>query len=370
MPSVCPDCFGDPVLRELVRANAAEDECEFCSASGTGIAASLDHVVEHIECSLAGVYEDAQNVLFYDNEAESGYAGVTWTTGELLQDELGLHLPNDENGLLLDALTENLGEDISWCEANQADLPEHEELRFDWEAFRQHISHGSRFFLLGSPDERRILDRLGQLCVERGLIVTLPEGTRIFRARQQLNTALTSPAELGPPPDEVATQSNRMSPPGISLLYAADDEETALAETAREPGVYALGEFEVLDSIPILDLTLVPPSPSFFDLPARPIRSGLIFLNRLADEISRPIARDDRVHLEYLPTQVVTEYFRRELRPVVKGIRYPSAQHEHGTCIAIFAGAKAIVDGVEGHPIFPERRWIRMVRAWTRPVGP
>ena len=41
-----------------------------------------------------------------------------------------------------------------------------------------------------------------------------------------------------------------------------------------------------------------------------PRRPRILFLWKLSREISRPIARDDRVHIEYLPTQVVTEYLR------------------------------------------------------------
>lgn len=35
-----------------------------------------------------------------------------------------------------------------------------------------------------------------------------------------------------------------------------------------------------------------------------------VILRRISFEISWPIARDDRVHIEYVPTQVVTEYVR------------------------------------------------------------
>src|ERR1700704_2611575 len=56
---------------------------------------------------------------------------------------------------------------------------------------------------------------------------------------------------------------------------------------------------------PPLDLTRVPPVPSFFDPEARQSRSSIVFLTQSAEEISRRIERDDRIHLEYIPTQVV-----------------------------------------------------------------
>jgi hypothetical protein len=88
-----------------------------------------------------------------------------------------------------------------------------------------------------------------------------------------------------------------MSPPGIALFYAAADEATTLDEM-QYSGTYALGEFEILKPAPVLDLTRVPPVPSFFNAEARRVRSSILFMSQFAEEISRPIARDERIHLE------------------------------------------------------------------------
>lgn len=36
----------------------------------------------------------------------------------------------------------------------------------------------------------------------------------------------------------------------------------------------------------------------------------MIFLDRFAHEVSKPVAPDALEHIEYVPTQIVTEYFR------------------------------------------------------------
>ena len=41
-----------------------------------------------------------------------------------------------------------------------------------------------------------------------------------------------SASTLGPPPEESAIQTDRMSPPGIVIDVVANDQNTALAETA------------------------------------------------------------------------------------------------------------------------------------------
>ncbi len=64
-----------------------------------------------------------------------------------------------------------------------------------------------------------MLGTIGRLCSEFGLVEDLPAGSVIFRARES-KRALTV-RELGPPPRDLALQSNRMSPAGIVMFYAS-----------------------------------------------------------------------------------------------------------------------------------------------------
>ena len=53
-----------------------------------------------------------------------------------------------------------------------------------------------------------------------------------------------------------------------------------------------------------------------------------VFLTDLLADLSAPIARDDRVHVEYIPTQVFCEYFRTQASnggEPIHGICYPSS---------------------------------------------
>jgi hypothetical protein len=47
--------------------------------------------------------------------------------------------------------------------------------------------------------------------------------------------------------------------------------------------------------------------PSLYDPDRRHLRPGLIFLRHFGGEISKPFVRDDRIHIEYVSTRVVTE---------------------------------------------------------------
>jgi RES domain len=82
----------------------------------------------------------------------------------------------------------------------------------------------------------------------------MPAGTALFRARQQpKGKKYATPGSLGPPPTDHAIKTNRISPPGVVMTYAAEDRDTALAETADEEGAYAVGEFTNDRELLILD---------------------------------------------------------------------------------------------------------------------
>ena len=205
-----------------------------------------------------------------------------------------------------------------------------------------------------------------------GLIEHIPAGKRLFRARwQECIGQIRSPKNLGPPPRDKATQSNRMSPPGIVVFYGSDHLETALRETAVAPGRFAVGQFETIRPMTLLDLTRVPAVPSLFrsvsdSAEVRP-RKILKFLNHIAEEISKPIARDDREHIEYIPTQIVTEYVRSRLTRKsdrVDGIKYPSSLRHGYSSYVLFATQDNIVSDMERDASDfgdgPEEKWLRL----------
>jgi RES domain len=94
-------------------------------------------------------------------------------------------------------------------------------------------------------------------------------------------------------------------------------------------------------SATVLDLTKVPDVPSIFDLDRSSKRDAIIFLQEFAKEMSKPIDQDDRLHVEYVPTQVVTEYIR--VSPTlqamgVEGVRFDSSRRKSGISLVLFGG--------------------------------
>ena len=318
-----------------------------------------------------------------------GYIGTTWNSYELLEETLEFADHGREEDRLRQELADLLPEQV-WCEKNAYGLNDQEHVYSSWRSFCEVIKYHRRFFFAdyrANPGERdidaplEVLRKLFDYAESYERMVELPSGVQLFRARWQEHSGqYTLPTELGPPPRTKSTQTNRMSPPGIVVFYASEHLDTSLRETAVSPGHFVVGRFEATRPITVLDLTNVPPVPSLFceisdRLEFWP-RSILTFLNHIAEEIAKPIVRDDRVNIEYIPTQVITEYLRLRLTlngRRIDGIRYSSSVHHGNSSYALFA-TQADLEGVlECHvsklSYGREEKWLRLLCHSEHVVG-
>lgn len=381
---VCIGCFAERGLVEFVARNAVSLSCSFCDSVGeTPIAAPIAGVSEHFLQSLFREYDLAVNQLGWVG-SEGGYMGPHWDGFDLATEVLELEFPQANEWALLEAL---FGEyfDQDWCSENAYGLDDLERPRYSWEYFRKVVMHERRYFFMdnqGDPDDAEvfspaeILQTIFEYARNMGLFHEFPVGSRLVRARREsAGERYQSPAELGPPPYAAAKQANRMSPAGIPMFYGCDDDDTALFEVAEGPGYYALGEFETMRPAVLLDLTNIPEVPSLFepvdDFREVDPRRALRFLHHISREISRPVEKDDRVHIEYVPTQVVTEFIRAKVmlgRSRVDGIRYNSSANEGHASYVLFAD-QSNVEGTEALDL-EEDRWLRLVNVRQRWVDP
>jgi len=145
-----------------------------------------------------------------------------------------------------------------------------------------------------------------------------------------------------------------MSPAGISMFYGAREIETALAETVNPTEttdkVARIGVFRVRKPARVVDLGRLPAVPSIFD--PRPEstreRAELGFLHGFRRDLSKRIERDNRIHTEYVPTQVVSEFLRRVFRGhdgrAAEGLAFDSAQAVGGRNIVLFVDNRQCVE--------------------------
>ena len=151
------------------------------------------------------------------------------------------------------------------------------------------------------------------------------------------NERFVRPLDLGPPPEKWASQSRRI-PVRIPMFYGALDKMTAVAEVLAIPGPYAIAEFRTTRTICVLDLTELP-YVSMFDQVLGNLDEWADFMRAFIQDFQRPVSADGQQHYEYVPTQIVTEYFRAGLRATGKidGVKYRSVKNGGGICVVLFA---------------------------------
>ena len=85
-----------------------------------------------------------------------------------------------------------------------------------------------------------------------------------------------------------------------------------------------------------------------FNIEKLNIRHSSIFLRNFVEEVIKPIKKDDKFHLDYVPTQVFAELIHflvpsgQSTR--LDGILYPSAKSETGNNIALFITNEQCID--------------------------
>lgn len=181
-----------------------------------------------------------------------------------------------------------------------------------------------------------MLPLIARLVHDLRLITVLPKDEIFYRVRERACGDLwTLDAEsMGAPPTEQAS-AGRMNPAGISYLYLALEETTAIAEVVRAPQAeIAVAKFQATRNLKVLEFTNLPAEPSIFDDLRRNEREGMIFLEKFVQAISEPVIKDGREHINYVPSQVVSEFFalmfRDQDESTLDGVTYPSSLRAGG----------------------------------------
>jgi hypothetical protein len=354
--SVCPSCIADDALRRFVGGNGPIEHCGFCGGDGPqGI--RLGSLFNYMGARIGTEWVPAIDEFPVDDDEEA------WETGGAAVDDaaellaaLDEPLANEElRAAFVAAFVDH------WISRHALRWPHHQRLSYGWGAFARYVKEEARFLFLrtgGGPQGNeelippaQLLDEVAMAIENSGLIRRLPAGTQLFRGRRHppQDTLLTSEG-LGSPPRERAT-SNRMSPAGVSMFYGAEDSQTVVAELRREglPSAATVGTWSTARRLHYLDLVDVV-VPSVFDMVGKSYRPWLLFLRDFAAEVCRP-STPEGAAVDYVPTQVFTEYVRHLLGDCddpVRGIRYRSAVRPEGVCWVLFVDARGCTELAPG----------------------
>ena len=361
--SACYECVEEPFLKQWVQHHASEYACSYCNRASmeAPMAVLVNDLFAFIDEGLRFEYEDALNWYPYDNE-EKTLVG-RWSDSNELADDLELF---NNDGLHADFA--DSFENRMFCPSDPFGLSESEAFISGWERFVLHVKHRTRYYFPVDPAAQpegghwsydglsvsEVPAYLGEAVRALQLVREAGRAEVFFRARlSKEGETYQSATELGTVPNERASMANRMSPAGIAMFYGADDWFTAIAEVYDESkdetqAVKAsVGAFSASRPLHIIDLSGQISLPSLFDPATRHLREKVRLLTSFARAIAQPIQKDGLEHIEYIPTQIVTEYFRHAFADQgvsIDGIIYLSSRNPGHVCYVLFVDNEHCVD--------------------------
>ncbi len=349
---VCSNHFEDSALVNFIEENSEDGICSYCKLRyQNGKVLPLEILVDFIHEGISYFYGDPNDEAVGWDSSEGGWIGAeVFDSYELLTDEISLEIDNDK---LFDDI-HGCFTDSQWCQIDPYGLTESEELISDWNNFSNLLKHKIRYVFFRtkkfdddnySKKAHAILEEVCRHIDKLNLIKELKTDSHFFRARQHENeNDIKSISDIASPPDRFARMSNRMSPVGVSMFYGAFDRITAIKETRNEKNekekFISVAQLTNINDLQIIDLTKLPPIPSIFDKENRKYYYSTIFLSAFVYELSKEIKRDGKEHIEYVPTQVVTEFIRYVFPEIsnykIDGLIYPSSKTKKGKCCVLF----------------------------------
>jgi hypothetical protein len=347
--NLCLDHITDSCLTRRLEQFVTEHDCVVCertaqATTNAPFAVPLEELMQAVSEAVHHFYADATSVLPRDSE-DGSYIGPQIDTWEVVSSLADGAFDDQHSDEIIELIIAAIGYEVTWT-SWFADAGV-EGLDYAWDQFMNIAMHQSRMVVgFGSPADppAKLATFLNSVLLyvksELGLVKQVPVETEFYRGRLCENATDIKPHsdDLGPAPSSKAKAANRMSPAGVALFYASGDPQTALAEIAGhgvEP-LAVIGKFTNTRELRILDLTTAPKAISPFCLEKRDHARMGRFLSSFVSYITAPVIPDDRQHVEYAPTQLLTEYLRWVSEPKLDGIALPSAQTKRRTYVLFF----------------------------------
>jgi RES domain len=317
----CPECFGDRGLRKNIfpLRSTATGRCEYCGTENVAVLPATQ-LTEYFELLISAYQINAGGKRLVQVCRED------WSMFE--------------NPRMDDAQAENLLIEIFGDReiVAQTYSPAHdaEAVRLnEWEKLREELMYHNRFFPDANIDLKRLESLLSPLTVGVGEVPNT-----WYRARIQVGDTPFPIGQMGAPPNRTASHG-RANPAGIPYLYLASTQTTAISEIRPQTGEMAcVADFTTRVDLKLVDLRnprkMVSPFLLEDAADIERMRSDLPFLERLGDELTRPVL-PQAAATDYTPSQYLCEFIKK---CGYEGVIYRSSVGE-GINLALFAPALA-----------------------------
>ena len=177
---------------------------------------------------------------------------------------------------------------------------------------------------------------------EECLISTLDKNNLLYRARDNSNgkIEIMNSQTLGAPGPKDKIYPTRTSPVGISVFYSSMDKSTAIKEIKTKSEEFTVGQWRLNQKCFFIDISKYDNNytlPDYWSFKNFRKRDLIQFLSVLNNEFSKKIEKDKKnhiEHIEYLSTQLISEFFKINYADVC-GIIYKSSVSNNKN-VAIF----------------------------------
>ena len=351
---VCSKHIEDYAIKNFIKSKGSKGNCSYCSDFRSIV--TLKELMEFLMKGINKHFEDAAEYMSYDS-SEGGYLGKTIDKYDLINDLLDI---NDYN--LQEDITEAVSDSITWSDPSQFYSDERDLLEAQWDLFKKVVKHKSRYLFSHTSkfktdeDNQKAYDVFKQISkgiIPLGLIKSVSRETKLYRVRHhKISEKIVKFKDIASTPIDKAIYSNRMSPAGISMFYCAFENETAFKETIdlddKKKKRITSAIFKNKNELKLIDLSKLKQI-SIFDRKMKDYYFLNLFLKAFVIDLSKTIKHDGKEHIEYVPTQIVTEFFRfpfSETKKIdINGIIYPSSKNlGYNACVLFFDAEECVAE--------------------------
>jgi len=353
---VCSEHINDSYIEKYIKENGKPGRCSYCNKKEPVI--EFNELLDLLQVGIDFKYEDPANSRYYSKEGEHGYDGDTFNAEQLWYcDKLNISIVNSILNVDLINATNTLS---VLCEIDEFSSDSEYKMEL-WGYFKEIVMHKARFvfhfdkkfdnFFYRNP--ATILEDIQEYLLHFKCFENLPEGTKLYRCRSHEESGEIANASVIASPPKNVYSNGRMNPAGVSMFYCSESEDLTIKEVVnfkdKKNKYYTTAVFATTKKYRLLDLTNLPDFPSIFDCENNKFIQPLRFLNAFIKDATEPIVEKDSI-VEYVPTQIVTEYIKYNPKFGVQGIRYPSAKDRVKSNIVLFLDHEESLDQLNFDP--------------------
>lgn len=286
MAYCCPNCFNDIFLKkQIIDLSQNTGNCFYCESKNIDIV-DAKALIDFFE-ELLDLYDIQEDGMFLSELINYDWKMFT------------LHIVI-ANNLLADILGNNdilSSKYINIIEKTSSDV---------WDNFKEELKFKNRYFPNDKDFNKNGLKEISQY------FETLDYPKEVFRARISKNGNIIDLDSMGKPPSGKLTQG-RANPVGISYLYVASDDNTAVSEIRPDKGDrVTISKIKLPQNLKFFDIRSPKNTISPFDFSDNVLEAlykDIDLLERFGEELSKPVLPRE-AGIEYISSQYLSELIK------------------------------------------------------------